>query len=400
MPKFIAFKFKNNGESFYIETIVNKRKKTVLVDGGEGGAISNHFMNAVRRDRVNVVVCTHQDKDHATGIHAFLSEYKCDEVWLPAEWGYLYGYFFNKSAPDITKTFNSLISLIREFESGEQESVFTIKDFEAYIFRKLRLMNELIHSFDEYDLTEFSNQDSLISRETSMILQLSQLSFTNLSKGAAGWISETIGHYKSIVRIAHIALENDIPIRWFQYQRDVPLKIHKNDPLIALNSKEILRLRRYPSPNQFFLQLASQARQTVMNERSLVFSTNWKENKKIPPILFNADSNLDGEEVNKAKFKRGMIITVPHHGSKNNIDAFNRIKEKIESHRINRTKWVKSYHNNVALDSWYLEHLLAIKRGTKRYCTRCENEHIEFKLVKREWKRIKTKKRRDGCICV
>ncbi|WP_339783455.1 MBL fold metallo-hydrolase [Paenibacillus sp. FSL R7-0313] len=397
MPRFIAFKFKNNGESFYIETIVNKRRKTILVDGGEGGELANHFTKVVRRDKVNVVVCTHQDSDHSRGIRTFLSEYNCDEVWLPAEWGYLYGYLFNKDAPDITDTFQKLISLLQVFEDMERESVFRKKYFGEYLTCQIETMKEEIHSFDEFDLAEFSNLERY-SKVVLMELEISNLSFSDLSKDAATWISETIGHYKNIVKIATIALEKGIQIRWFEYRKDAPLIIHKEDPLIALNSKEVLRMKRFKSSTEFLLQLVSQSRKSVTNQRCLVFSTNWK-NKKTPPILLTADSYLEGKEVDKAKFKRGMIITVPHHGSKNNKDAFDKIKSKIESHRIDRTKWIKSYHSKAALDSWYLRDILEIKGGTKRYCTKCENEHIEFKSIKREWKRIKAKKRRDGCKC-
>ncbi|SLK16471.1 MULTISPECIES: MBL fold metallo-hydrolase [Paenibacillus] len=396
LSKFIAFKL-SSGESFYIETMVNKRKKTVLVDGGEGRAITDHFKNVVRRDKVNVVVCTHQDSDHSRGIHAFLSRYHCDEVWLPAEWGDLYGYF--KNTPDIIKTFLELDSLVRGFESEKREEVPTIEYLEEYISSKVEAGKEEEECyFEDYKHIEIENIEMVYSALTLMNLGLSDIGFSNLSKDVSNLVSEIIGHYKNIVNIAALALNKGILIRWFEYQEEAPLRIHKNDPLIPLNSKEVLQIKRFKSSTEFLLQLVSQFNLSTTNRRCLVFSTNWK-NKKTPPILLTADSNLDGKEVEKANFKSGMIITVPHHGSKNNKPAFDKIKCKIVSKRIDRTNWVKSFHQAVDLDSWYLKDILEIKGGTKRYCTKCENSHVEFKFIQRRWKRIKTKKRRDGCTC-
>lgn len=87
MGRFIAFKL-NKGDSFYLETRVHNKKKSVLVDGGDGEHVSEHFKSTVGENKkINVVVCTHKDSDHAKGIMEILASVKCDEVWLPAEWG-------------------------------------------------------------------------------------------------------------------------------------------------------------------------------------------------------------------------------------------------------------------------------------------------------------------------
>ncbi len=82
--KFIALPV-NQGDSFYAETDDGFR---VLVDGGNSRhVLPNLFRKYTSLDQVNVLVCTHNDKDHAEGIIGLLeSGFECDELWIPATW--------------------------------------------------------------------------------------------------------------------------------------------------------------------------------------------------------------------------------------------------------------------------------------------------------------------------
>lgn len=219
----------------------------------------------------------------------------------------------------------------------------------------------------------------LYSRMTYNKLAYAGNYHTVLSKEMNERLTDILGHYDIIKNIANLALEKGVKIRWFVYHKNAPLKISADDPLIPLNSKEVLKMRPLNAV-QVLLELVMQFVISEVNQKSLVFSSRWN-NKKYPPVLFTADSNLEGREVLKAKFRDGMIITTPHHGSFNNTPAFKKIRCRIKFNKIVKTTWVRG-HNKVRLDDWYLKGILAIKGSTRRYCTKCETNHIQFRSKK------------------
>src|SRR6266511_1241687 len=72
------------GDAFYLE----RNGWSVLVDGGRSrSGFASAFQTATRADGASVVVCTHNDADHANGILGFLEAgFRCGEVWLPGHW--------------------------------------------------------------------------------------------------------------------------------------------------------------------------------------------------------------------------------------------------------------------------------------------------------------------------
>ena len=75
------------GDSFYLET----PEIAILVDGGKElvgqETLPKRFRRVTNRRRVDVLVCTHNDDDHADGVLRFLQAgLCCGEVWLPALW--------------------------------------------------------------------------------------------------------------------------------------------------------------------------------------------------------------------------------------------------------------------------------------------------------------------------
>ncbi len=83
MPRFIAIPV-GQGDAFYVE----REGFSMLIDGGRSRtAFPSMFQEVTKRDGVNVVVCTHNDADHANGILGLLEAgLKCGEVWLPGRW--------------------------------------------------------------------------------------------------------------------------------------------------------------------------------------------------------------------------------------------------------------------------------------------------------------------------
>ena len=72
------------GDAFYLES----DGWSALVDGGRSrSGFASAFQTATKANGANVVVCTHNDADHANGILGFLEAgFSCGEVWLPGRW--------------------------------------------------------------------------------------------------------------------------------------------------------------------------------------------------------------------------------------------------------------------------------------------------------------------------
>ena len=72
------------GDAFYLK----RGDWSVLVDGRRNRpGFQSLFQNATSEKRANILVCTHNDADHANGILGFLEAgLHCDEVWLPGRW--------------------------------------------------------------------------------------------------------------------------------------------------------------------------------------------------------------------------------------------------------------------------------------------------------------------------
>lgn len=410
MPKFIAFKM-DNGDSFYIETKLHNKKRSIIVDGGDGTKIVQYFKKVVGKDKVDIVVCTHKDSDHAKGIQAFLNTYSCDEVWLPAEWGRLKSHSIMQDGKELAKMIDGFYQLLNDYQNSKvsehEEEIEIQKESDADFYENISdfimdnddLPRESDSEFVHWDHLVDSISQNTFESTKPVFVKLVSDSFGrgNLTEELFDIFKRIISHYENILNIADIALDKGIKIRWYEYSKDAPLIIKKNDPLIPLNSKEILQMRKYRDGKEVFYELLLQFQLSIVNRQSLVFSTRWN-NRKTPPVLFNADSGLEANEILKAKFKNGMIITTPHHGSKSNKHAFNHIRNKINSEGITKTNWVRGY-GRVTLDSWYITDILKIKGGTRRYCSKCEHRHIQFISRKGQWKQISGKSIRDICTC-
>src|SRR5690606_1095460 len=84
MSKFIALPV-GQGDAFYLE----RKDFRVLVDGGRSKSAISPWMNAIcKSTHIDVLVCTHNDCDHANGVIGLLENWegKINEVWLTGSW--------------------------------------------------------------------------------------------------------------------------------------------------------------------------------------------------------------------------------------------------------------------------------------------------------------------------
>ncbi|HHW41582.1 MAG TPA: MBL fold metallo-hydrolase [Syntrophomonadaceae bacterium] len=82
-PSFIAIGV-GQGDAFFLDNA----STTILIDGGRSTqGFPAQFQKVTERESVDILVCTHNDADHANGILGFLqSGLTCNEVWLPGSW--------------------------------------------------------------------------------------------------------------------------------------------------------------------------------------------------------------------------------------------------------------------------------------------------------------------------
>jgi hypothetical protein len=83
MDRFVALPVK--GDAF----LYQRRGVSILVDGGyRATTLARQLRNFVPNKRLDVVVCTHADKDHAGGFTSLLDDWngQVGEFWLPGRW--------------------------------------------------------------------------------------------------------------------------------------------------------------------------------------------------------------------------------------------------------------------------------------------------------------------------
>ena len=67
--RFIALNVGSWGDAFYLE----RDGFSCLVDGGLRKDFAKKFLKVVKRQQVDVVVCTHNGSDHANGLISFFN---------------------------------------------------------------------------------------------------------------------------------------------------------------------------------------------------------------------------------------------------------------------------------------------------------------------------------------
>ncbi|WP_314911015.1 MBL fold metallo-hydrolase [Cardiobacterium hominis] len=78
-----------SGDAIIIRYRLNEDYKIMVVDGGtkeSGEEIVRHIKKYYNTDRVDYLVNTHPDADHASGLEVVLEELQVGEVWVHRPW--------------------------------------------------------------------------------------------------------------------------------------------------------------------------------------------------------------------------------------------------------------------------------------------------------------------------
>lgn len=383
MAKFIALPV-NQGDAFYAE--INEDCK-VLVDGGKNKqALPDLFRQYTKSDGVNVLVCTHNDADHANGVVGFLeSGLRADELWLPATWldavrslprdtndtisalwyillKLIPDYLDQKGSPDTPEVDIQTAAwqpVLQEWgrepevalpsEWREERKGSENKEREPLILGKV--LNEVADSLDIH-----LNVLSWFSRSFPWELVPWKYEYEWVK-----WAKTILGDTKRLLKLAKAALDRGIEIRSFRHNPKNPGGGTKC--LAPLSSREVFYIPPMQrSATNFLYRLAL----TTVNKESLVFHLKDCDQHQ-PGVLFTADSNL--EDVGIAHVVAGSIITAPHHGSEANQIVYKKFSKPMI--------WVRSdgYSKKRPCDAY-------LSAPGQRFCTLCRNSNRPKQAVR------------------
>lgn len=295
MPRFIALPV-GQGDAFYLD----RGNWSVLVDGGRAqSSLGATFQTTTGVGSVDVLVCTHNDADHANGVLGFLeSGLGCGEVWLPGRW--------LGALPGVLRPFADVFVTLAEDVVSEE----LVNDNEPappgvtpleHLAERLRdrpqdrepadgprlgedgwpeHLHEVLEQAEPWD----SDRWPWLGHPEDWPHPLHPFP-RYLRMGPAGirLLWSAIEAARKIRAIAVAAFHRGIPVLWFEY--DVSNPGGGCAELGPLNARAIARIRPVVGTLLRFLAL------TVSNKESLVF---WSpRTDDFPGVLFSADSDLN-----------------------------------------------------------------------------------------------------------
>jgi hypothetical protein len=346
MPQFIAIPVAQ-GDAFYLE----REGFSLLVDGGRSrSALPSMFQVATKTDGVNVIVCTHNDADHANGILGFLEAgLKCEELWLPGRWlGALPDVLrpFSEVFRDLVDNVNNIAE--KDIPSNVETPQQSPSLIEAYGERVHDRLTEdpataegpsiaengwpesylqMLEQAEPWDLLPYL--PGLWDPENWLLaLRLYQ----QLEPARVQLVWSAIDAADRIRAIAAAAFHRGLPVQWFEFDITTLPDLHLRGgvpELRPVNGREVASVRPRVGSLLDWLPL------TVSNKESLVL---WSPaTAHHPGVLFTADSDLAG--VGLPSQLDGAIATAPHHGSEANANAYRAVAAASNARSIT---WVRS----------------------------------------------------------
>jgi hypothetical protein len=357
------------GEAFLLRRGIH----SILVDSGWNGLALSQALNAndPNLSRLDIVVCTHADRDHATGFATFFEHWfsggsscvpprSVGQLWLPGRWADIISELLRTPDTVVNGLITQLDQICAEqpdfsrFHEGSEglENILAER-VRAERGEKRTQAPDRYASLDDspfqfgFDDPDIDLGVSAPSEEPGWLRELRAVLDNIPSTSAAaklfqsgrnrihnrkrrGSVGEPLADYwlglidaaANIRAIAATALERRIRIRWFDFDEFSETRRARGGVrhfLIPLNSVE-----QIPMPQ---LHLSYLARLSPVNEACLAFLA--------PPsisrlgVAFCGDSPLgDGAGYGTSFLPRTLgpslpiVATAPHHGSENNRVAY------------------------------------------------------------------------------
>lgn len=350
---FIAFPV-SQGDAFYLQ----RGSESVLMDGGiSASALPIVFTRETGTDGVSILVCSHNDADHANGALGFLlAGFCCDEIWLPALW--LESLIRVPRSPE-----RLLQELLRdceewgraEWRSPPRASSATLeelaerltgeRDRESPFDKVAETETDVLHvrlgadgwptdlepgpePEEDWELRWLDSVHNPLKLELELRYYLRHAYW--VADQARQLVLQSFAAAGRIRRISSEAMQRGIPVRWFRYSVENPTG--GTDLLRPVNSREsaVTQMRRGSLINLLAL--------TVSNRESLAFWAPPGPNRT-DGVLFTADSDLAG--VTLPSDLDGAIVSAPHHGAKSSAHAYTVIAKALLTSR-GGVSWVRS----------------------------------------------------------
>lgn len=343
MARFIAIPV-TKGDAFYLD----RDDLSVLVDGGQDRlGFASTFETTTGSDGVGVIVCTHNDADHANGVLGFLQGgLRCDEIWLPGRW--------LNVLPDLLKPFVEVFAELAknvtevEVPSEREQRRSGLPAIEAYA-------DHLLERFDDAPASQHFSPigedgwpesylhifDDAKTREIAPFARwwpqgdrppwpdFTYRIYSRLGPHALELLWSAIESARRIRTIAMEAFHRGIRVRWFEFDAMKPSG--GIEGLQPINARAIVGVRPFVGRLLDWLAL------TVSNRESLVFWSPPTDNH--PGVLFTADSDLS--RLNLPHQLVNAIVTSPHHGAEDNAKAYQEVG-KAARQNVSSITWVRS----------------------------------------------------------
>lgn len=310
------------GESYLLQT----QGRNVLVDGGYSAktllpALKKSFPTLARLD---VVVCTHADEDHAQGLVGILGagELEVGEFWLPGSWA--------EPAEEIARDPGSFYGeLVDEVNGGNGD-----------LLEVLSGDDELVDGLLQNLVPESAKENrGRRSAPTENLARASKTAHARVLRNARRDLESASASPRVIQRSLHLvdtaervrkiaesAADHGTPVRWFDYGEFVKTRVARGgeDFLAPINSVE-----QPPPPVMHHLKRFVQL--TRVNRECLVFLAPSEAGQMA--VLFTGDSPLgDGAGYSRSFLTRPLhpsahplVVTAPHHGSESNAVAYEHV---------------------------------------------------------------------------
>lgn len=401
-----------NGDSFLLEYDNNNsdeldapKKSRILVDGGYDKSIVE-FLNSDNIDKLNVIVCTHYDRDHFGGIKAILdnSDFDFDELWLPEDFLSIQKtYYENPRKSIIDILYGIAKSNLEKINDGDTSNNISENDIKerdqnidgaltciCYKLSQLKRLNDNLDVHDDKEIHDLyyncirQCNDELKSFPVECFFDcfifplLKHYEILEDNKSQIKYIKRYIKRCSTCIEIHNkdfryfkfLSFYNETKevfemllntleftskalkskkVKWLKYEK----KDLKNEVLgfniyglncVVVNENDILCVK---GDLLSFL--------TLKNKKSLVFK--YIEDDNTPNILFSADS--DFSFTGDISLNVNSIITAPHHGSISNDKAYNKII-------CNNPIYVRGDYSRVEkIGTFHMQNI--------KYCTKCKN---------------------------
>ncbi|MBC2457021.1 MBL fold metallo-hydrolase [Clostridium beijerinckii] len=359
------------GDSFLTEYEKDSKEIKVLVDGGEHKEdIVELLKKEIPDKHINLIICTHYDSDHINGIIGLLEDgYKFDEIWLPEIIGSVAAIIGSEDVGKVLEGINNISEEeFKKLEKSDEGISMEFKDDFSKI-EECKFDEKLSYNSD-LCLCKSGHYTRYIYK--NRLLKCRHCNNKKCDRYVEYTIFDTIAKTFRLMSLITPKVIHKSKIIWLKNTFSlVNNEISKDFDIVALNSEKS-RIRPYSLPSIlrriYYL--------SESNKESLVFKFEYND---YPNILFCADSNLQFSPAKESiKLKNNSIVTAPHHGSKGNQAAYNRITDGSSSGDESLI-FVRSDRENPLArpcDRY--------RKLTRKYCTRCNNgssgENVELKL--------------------